>query len=61
MAVLDDSAAMMDAANPTLKSSVGDGEEKCDTCKLIVTQVAAMLRNPVSLVTAQVQQIPVNV
>ena len=52
MAMLDDSAAMMDAANPTLKSVVGNGEEKCDTCKLIVTQVAAMLRNPVRLVIA---------
>lgn len=45
--MLDDSAAMMDAANPTLMSVVGDNEEKCDTCKLIVTQVATMLRNPV--------------
>lgn len=47
MAMLDDSAAMLDAANPTLQSVVGDNEEKCDTCKLIVTQVATMLRNPV--------------
>ena len=49
MAMVDDSAAMLDAANPTLQSVVGDNEEKCDTCKLIVTQVAAMLRNPVSI------------
>lgn len=47
MAMVDDSTAMLDAANPTLKSIVGDNEEKCDTCKLIVTQVATMLRNPV--------------
>ena len=47
MAMVDDSAAMLNAANPTLQSIVGDNEEKCDTCKLIVTQVAAMLRNPV--------------
>ena len=45
--MVDDSAAMLDAANPTLQSVVGDNEEKCDTCKLIVTQVATMLRNPV--------------
>ena len=45
--MVDDSAAMLDATNPTLESIVGDNEEKCDTCKLIVTQVAAMLRNPV--------------
>ena len=49
MAMVDDSAAMLDAANPTLQSVVDDNEEKCDTCKLIVTQVAAMLRNPVSI------------
>lgn len=47
--MVDDSAAMLDAANPTLQSVVDDNEEKCDTCKLIVTQVAAMLRNPVSI------------
>ena len=47
MAMVEDSAAMLDAANPTLKAVVGDNEEKCDTCKLIVTQVATMLRNPV--------------
>ncbi len=47
MAMVDDSAAMLEATNPTLKAVVGDNEERCDTCKLIVTQVATMLRNPV--------------
>lgn len=45
--MVDDSAAMLEATNPTLKAVVGDNEERCDTCKLIVTQVATMLRNPV--------------
>ena len=49
MAMVDDSVAMLDAANPTLQSVVGDTDEKCDTCKLIVTQVATMLRNPVRI------------
>ena len=44
--MVDESARMMAAANPGLQSVVGD-EDKCDTCKLIVTQVATMLRNPV--------------
>ena len=57
MAMLDDSAVMMDAANPTLKAVVGDDEEKCDTCKLIVTQVATMLRNPVSPLRATLQNV----
>jgi len=47
MAMVDESARMMAAANPGLQSAVAD-EDKCDTCKLIVTQVATMLRNPVS-------------
>lgn len=47
MAMVDESARMMEAANPGLQSAVGDGE-KCDTCKLIVVQVATMLRDPVS-------------
>ena len=46
MAMVDESARMMAAADPGLQSAVGD-EDKCDTCKLIVTQVATMLRNPV--------------
>ncbi len=46
MAMVDESARMMAAANPGLQSIEGD-EDKCDTCKLIVTQVATMLRNPV--------------
>ncbi|KAL3143002.1 hypothetical protein ABBQ38_003281 [Trebouxia sp. C0009 RCD-2024] len=46
MAMVDDSAAMLEVTNPTLKAVLGDNEEKCDTCKLIVTQVATMLRNP---------------
>ena len=45
--MVDESARMMAAADPGLESVVGD-EDKCDTCKLIVTQVATMLRNPVS-------------
>lgn len=45
MAMVDESARMMEAANPGLQSAVGDGE-KCDTCKLIVVQVATMLRDP---------------
>lgn len=46
MAMVDESARMMAAADSGLQSVVGD-EDKCDTCKLIVTQVATMLRNPV--------------
>ena len=48
--MMDDAATMLKSANPGLQAVVGDGEE-CDTCKLIVTQVAAMLRNPVCKVT----------
>ena len=50
--MLDDSAAMLKAANPGLQDVMGEGEE-CDTCKLIITQVAAMLRNPVSTPACQ--------
>jgi len=46
MAMVDESARMMAAANPGLQSIDSD-EDKCDTCKLIITQVATMLRNPV--------------
>ncbi|DBA91183.1 TPA: hypothetical protein ACH3X2_004060 [Trebouxia sp. C0005] len=45
MAMVDESARMMAAANPGLQAIESD-EDKCDTCKLIVTQVATMLRNP---------------
>ena len=44
--MVDESARMMVAANPGLQS-IESNEDKCDTCKLIVTQVATMLRNPV--------------
>ena len=44
--MVDESARMMAAANPGLQSIESD-EDKCDTCKLIITQVATMLRNPV--------------
>ena len=46
--MVDESARMMAAANPGLQS-IESNEDKCDTCKLIVTQVATMLRNPVRI------------
>lgn len=45
--MVDDSVAMLDAAQPPSESVVGDKKEKCDTCKFFVTQVAAWLRDPV--------------
>ena len=45
--MVDDSVAMLDAAKPTLESVVGDQEEKCDPCKCFVTQLGALLHDPV--------------
>ncbi len=53
MAMVDESARMMAAANPGLQSIDSD-EDKCDTCKLIITQVATMLRNPVRADTVSI-------
>ena len=44
--MMGESHAMLQSTTSSLQSN-GLKDDECDTCELVVTQVAAMLRNPV--------------
>lgn len=44
--MMGESKAMLQSTTSNLQSN-GLKDDECDTCELVVTQVAAVLRNPV--------------
>lgn len=45
--MMSESSAMLQSTTSNLQSN-GLKDDECDTCELVVTQVATILRNPVS-------------
>lgn len=53
-AMMSESSAMLQSTTAPLQSN-GLQDDECDTCELVVMQVASMLRNPVSHTCRMVQ------